>query len=145
MALGHFLLLVVVLLLLILGFSYSGSCKPVPYGHDLMKTNRYEAFHNFKNTPLEYTGAAGAANSGEMDSAKMPASAVGGCKKVAGFPGVYCAANQDPATPLDIYSKAPSGPDCASMGYSNSRGFLCMNEEQKRLLTTRGGNASGIV
>ena len=47
--------------------------------------------------------------------------------------------------PLDRYSQTPSGPQCIGQGsgYSNSLGPLCMSEEDKLMLSTRGGNASG--
>ena len=32
---------------------------------------------------------------------------------------------------------------CKNYGYTNSQGFVCMNENDIKLLTTRGGNASG--
>ena len=121
----------------ILFFTVSGSSRIVPYGADLMQTNHYENFGNPKYGPLEYN---------ETSGARMPASTAGECKKVAGFQGVYCPANQEGAMkPNEVFSQASGSPDCQSMGYSNSRGFLCMNAEQKRLLTTRGGNASGVV
>jgi hypothetical protein len=33
---------------------------------------------------------------------------------------------------------------CKNYGYTNSQGFICMSEGDIQLLTTRGGNASGV-
>jgi len=43
---------------------------------------------------------------------------------------------------LDRYGKTPGDPSCfgKSMGYSRSTGPLCFNDEDLKLLTTRGGN-----
>lgn len=63
--------------------------------------------------------------------------------KVEGFalqPGAYNASEM-----IDRYGKTPGKPDCfgKSMGYSRSTGPLCFNDEDLKLLTTRGGNVSG--
>jgi hypothetical protein len=33
---------------------------------------------------------------------------------------------------------------CKNYGYTNSKGFICMSDSDIQLLTTRGGNASGV-
>jgi len=47
---------------------------------------------------------------------------------------------------LDQFSSAVGSAECAgkSSGLSNSKGPLCLSDDQKRLLQTRGGNASGM-
>ena len=47
--------------------------------------------------------------------------------------------------PLDIFSGTPGSLDCdnISSNLTNSKGGLCLNKEQKNMLQTRGGNASG--
>jgi hypothetical protein len=65
-----------------------------------------------------------------------------GCKKVAGFDGLICSATAA-NKPLDIYSQAEGKLDCPSYGSFNSKGPLCLNETQKKLLRTRGGNLTG--
>ena len=42
----------------------------------------------------------------------------------------------------DVIGKAQGSLSCPSFGLTNSKGPLCLNEEQIRLYTTRGGNAS---
>jgi hypothetical protein len=66
------------------------------------------------------------------------------CQSSIGFGGLLCSPDEN-SNPKDIYSDAQGSLGCKSYGYSNSRGFLCMEPEQVRLLTTRGGNASGLV
>jgi len=46
---------------------------------------------------------------------------------------------------IDRYGKTPGEPSCfgKSMGYSRSTGPLCFNDEDLKLLTTRGGNIGG--
>lgn len=68
----------------------------------------------------------------------------GECGKYQGFDGLFCTpASAHASNPTDIFSQAAGRSDCKSYGYMNSRGFLCMDDKQVQLLTTRGGNASG--
>jgi len=68
----------------------------------------------------------------------------GECSKYQGFDGLFCTpASAHASNPTDIFSQAAGRSDCKSYGYMNSRGFLCMDDKQVQLLTTRGGNASG--
>ena len=66
------------------------------------------------------------------------------CEKVYGFDGLFCkpyiADNQ-----VDIYSNSKGDPTCygSSSGLSNSKGSLCLDANQKAMLQTRGGNATG--
>lgn len=64
------------------------------------------------------------------------------CKKVAGFRGLQCSDNA-PFKEMDIYSLAKGGCDGTnSAGLSNSRGYLCLDQNQLQQLKTRGGNTS---
>ena len=47
--------------------------------------------------------------------------------------------------PIDRFSGTPGSVSCdkISSGLSNSKGGLCLTDEQTKLLRTRGGNASG--
>ena len=62
--------------------------------------------------------------------------------KVEGFEGLMSSPYGDNMM-LDIYSQAKGSPTCAPSTYSNSTGYLCMDEKQKQLLTSRGGNSTG--
>jgi hypothetical protein len=46
---------------------------------------------------------------------------------------------------IDIFSGTSGSIDCdnISSNLTNSKGGLCLNKEQKKMLSTRGGNASG--
>jgi len=65
------------------------------------------------------------------------------CYKVMGINGLVCSPSVNDTNPKDIYSEAKGSLDCPSYGLSNSKGFLCLDNKQKLLYTTRGGNASG--
>jgi len=64
------------------------------------------------------------------------------CYKISGSNGLVCSPHND-TIPKDIYSESKGSLDCDSYGLMNSKGFLCLNDKQKTLYTTRGGNASG--
>jgi hypothetical protein len=66
------------------------------------------------------------------------------CKKVNGFPGygVFCTPASGPKA-IDIYSQAKGDINCNGLGYFNSKGPLCMTDEMKLQLATRGSNAKG--
>jgi hypothetical protein len=135
-----------VLLLCIIGlamvFTIYGSYRSVNHYPEMRLTNAYESFQNnslgYASTNETIGGGVGA-----NDAVNSAIASTDGCKKVAGFQGIYCGATQEPGNPVDIFSTAEGSPNCVSMGYSNSRGYLCMDAAQKQLLTSRGGNASG--
>lgn len=54
--------------------------------------------------------------------------------------GAFCGTNSDSEI-LDIYSQARGDLTCNGYGYHNSKGPLCMDENMKRMLGTRGLNA----
>jgi len=66
------------------------------------------------------------------------------CKKVGGFNGygVFCTPYTQPES-IDIYSKATGNISSESVGLTNSKGPLQLDENMKRMLQTRGTNASG--
>jgi hypothetical protein len=66
------------------------------------------------------------------------------CKKVGGFSGygVFCAPSSSPEQ-IDIFSQAKGDISCDGLGYFNSRGSLCLDENMKKMLSTRGANAVG--
>lgn len=68
-------------------------------------------------------------------------SQMGNATKVKGFAGLLVSPNS-PEMPLDTYSQAKGDNTCKSYGYMNSTGFLCLNPDQIKQLTTRGGNMS---
>lgn len=128
-------LLLLTIIILAMVFTIYGSCRPVNHYPELRLTNAYE---NFQNNSLGYASTV-ENGQGVNDAAISPTTSSDGCKKVSGFQGIYCGTNQ--VSPVDIYSTAEGSPNCVNMGYSNSRGYLCMDAAQKQLLTSRGGNA----
>lgn len=62
--------------------------------------------------------------------------------KVEGFEGLLSSPYSENIM-IDVYSQAQGSPTCAPNTYSNSMGYLCMDDKQKTLLTTRGGNSTG--
>ena len=66
------------------------------------------------------------------------------CKKVNGFPGygVFCTPDSQ-SEKLDIYSQAKGDIACENFGLYNSKGPLCLDDNMKRMLQTRGANAEG--
>jgi hypothetical protein len=63
-----------------------------------------------------------------------------------GFRGLGTSDYNNNAFILDQFSSAIGSAECAgkSSGLSNSKGPLCLSDDQKRLLQTRGGNATGM-
>lgn len=63
-------------------------------------------------------------------------------KKVEGFQGLQTTP-LGPSEKLDIFSDFEGKMSCTPSSYSNSKGYLCMDEKATKLLLTRGGNATG--
>jgi hypothetical protein len=132
----QFLGIVIVVIILI---SLMCSCTDVvPYtsANLFPKYYKYEGMQN-----LEYTS-----NTGHQAMDTYTSFLINNpnfeCKKVYGFDGLYCKPYVAD-TKLDIFSDAQGGPNCSGTGLTNSKGGLCLDPIQMRLLTTRGGNASG--
>ena len=62
-------------------------------------------------------------------------------KRVNGFNGLFCSTDKENSH-IDTYSDAKGSATCDGYGYFNSKGGLCMDDKQKQLLMTRGGNMS---
>ncbi len=62
--------------------------------------------------------------------------------KVTGFSGLMSRAYTDEKIIGFMYNNE-SGVNCKPYGYTNSKGNICLSDSDIRLLTTRGGNASG--
>ena len=63
-------------------------------------------------------------------------------KKVEGFQGLQSSPIAD-EKPIDIFSQDKGSLSCPSYGYHNSKGQLCLDDAQIKLLKTRGANATG--
>jgi len=102
----------------------------VPYHKDTLfsKEFPYEGFEGsvYTNTPVQDTPVQ--ENQKEF--------------KKEGFEGLqYSPLNS--SEKLDIFSDFEGSSRCPSYGLSNTKGYLCLNDKAKELLSTRGGNASG--
>jgi hypothetical protein len=105
-----------IILFLILVISLFSSTAVMPYSKDTLFSIQYP-----------YEGFAG------KEKEKMTV------KKVEGFEGLQSSPLGD-EKPLDLYSKLSSSNTCEPGPYSNSTGFLCLDQKTKDLLLTRGGN-----
>jgi hypothetical protein len=63
-------------------------------------------------------------------------------KKVEGFQGLQSSPIAE-EKPIDIFSQNSGSLTCPSYGYYNSKGQLCLDDAQVRLLKTRGANSTG--
>ena len=145
-----FVVIAIVVLLFITAFS---CVPPVPYVSasffpKLGGSDFHEGFGSASREGFsEYTTYPEHASKDTVGSSVVDLASVGSsgdCGKYQGFDGLFCnPASAHESNPTDIFSQAAGRLDCKSYGYMNSRGFLCMDDKQVQLLTTRGGNASG--
>jgi hypothetical protein len=139
-SIAFFVVIAIVVLLFITAFS---CVPPVPYVSanffpKLGGSDFHEGFSEYTTYPEN------ASKDTIVGLTSSGAGVSGDCSKYQGFDGLFCTpASAHSSNPTDIFSQAAGRPDCKSYGYTNSRGFLCMDDKQVQLLTTRGGNASG--
>jgi hypothetical protein len=63
-----------------------------------------------------------------------------------GFQGLqYNYLQENTANPKDVFATAQGSLSCESFGLMNSKGPLCLDANQIKLYTTRGGNASDVA
>jgi hypothetical protein len=126
--------LIFLVLLIIMCSSCAGSY--VPYHDDKVFTIQYpydsEAFTAMKSG----VDAVVSAVSGEKKESKKE-----GCTKVEGFGLMPAPYGVD--APIDRFSALKSSKTCTGSPYSTSSGYICMDKEAEKLLSTRGGNISG--
>jgi hypothetical protein len=126
-------LIVFVVFVFVLLMSLGCSCSKVSPYH---KDNLFPRYFNYEGfaplSPAEFD------NSNLLHANTVTKPVV----KVEGFEGLLSSPYGENMM-IDIYSQAKGSPTCAPSTYSNSTGYLCMDEKQKQLLTTRGGNSTG--
>lgn len=139
-----FNILVIVLFVLILSSATMISCvnfKPHYADNVYQKHSQFEGFKS-NNQMLDYSSKE---QNAAMDTNKqhvmVPPAAE--CKKVFGFDGLFCTPKDGPEA-VDQIGSAKGSAECVgkSSGLTNSMGGLCLDDNQKRLLSTRGGNMS---
>ena len=142
-----FNILVIVLFVLILSSATMVSCanfKPHYADNVFEKHSQFEGFKN-NNQMLDYSSKEQHA---AMDTNKqhLIATPPAECKKVFGFDGLFCSAKDGPDA-VDKIGSAKGRRECVgkSSGLTNSMGGLCLDENQVKLLSTRGGNMSSDV
>ena len=131
-------LLFLVVAIIAISLWFSTTSVYVPYSSTLFSQQaKYEGFLNYSSTA---TGAVGE----DVFSAYSIAPSQDGLVKVAGFSknGVF-GSLESTDTQLDMYSQAKGDLSCLGSGYHNSKGALCMTDDMKKMLSTRGLNASG--
>lgn len=121
------LFLGIVLFILIL-FSLSNS-GPVPYNKNTLfpKYYKYEGLTNSEGEEVT--------DENEEEKKKKNEESF----KTEGFQGLQPSPYVE-EKPIDVFSSLPAGSSCAPSPYSNSKGYLCLDENAKNLLLTRGGN-----
>lgn len=126
-------------IIVILLFSNTNNIIPANEGDPLMSSNAYnEGF----TAPTDYTTyPANIAMDSENKFEISPSAPANGCHRIFGTNGLACSpVTADNVNPIDTYSQSGGSLSCQSYGMSNSRGFLCLDENQRKLYTTRGGN-----
>jgi hypothetical protein len=117
----------------IVGYSSSKTLNEYPYeGFAQIKENydkRQEAFEAMD----EYEKKKYAEAFEPMDSPAI---------KVNGFNGIQSGAYGDEKIIGFMYNNE-SNTSCKPFGYTNSKGNICLSQEDIKMLTTRGGNALG--
>ena len=64
------------------------------------------------------------------------------CKRVWGYNGLYCSPDTALSTMVDPFYNTSSSMTCEGSGMQKGSGNVCLSADQRRLLTTRGVNAS---
>jgi hypothetical protein len=134
-------ILLSIIFILVIASTLMVSCNSAsPYYADTIfqKHSKFENFANNANT-LDYSSKDDHA---AMDTYKpfLISTPAAECKTMYGFNGLFCG----PTTPLNPIDKFGNTEgkivNKDSSGLSNSKGGLSLSDEQKKLLSTRGGN-----
>jgi hypothetical protein len=140
MKFNFFNILVIILFVLIISSATMMSCANFkPHFADNLFQN-HAKFEGFNTQTLDYSSKE---ENSAMDKNKqhMISPATGECKKVFGFDGLFCAPKEGPNS-IDQIGATKGSLECVgkSSGLTNSLGGLCLDDNQKKLLSTRGGN-----
>jgi hypothetical protein len=125
-------LFLAIIFILVICSSLFVSCNAVSPIYMDTVFKKHSDFENFENNSMnEY-------------SKHMIVSQEAGCKKVHGMNGLFCAPLSSEIDNLDKFADAEGKLSCTdNSGLSNSKGGLCLTDEHRRLLSTRGGNSTG--
>jgi hypothetical protein len=127
----------IVVLVVVIVVSILGSCSNFAPYDGAMKYSKVEGFESNTSDKVE------AGSDVQVDSDKLEEEEEE--EVVETFQGLT-PASYDENVKIDAFGNAVGKPECAkeSSGLSKSSGPLCLTEEHKRLLRTRGGNAGGV-
>ena len=137
-------IIVLFAIIIILTLWFSSTPEYIPYSQSL--TNTYSLYEGFTGkNKLEYSTVAKNEAIDSNVSDYLIENQPKGAKAVGGFNGFGVFNTPDVASTevLDIYSKAPGCLNSAGNGYYNSKGPLVFDDNMKKMLSTRGMNASG--
>ena len=121
----YYIFLAILIYLIIVGCLCS-SVRVTPYNMDPNYANVYESFKEIEPTKNYATTL------GEKPKEIL-------CKKVNGFKDLQCCPNSGFNT-IDKFAFTEGKKGCDGIGLFNSKGSLCLNDNQKKLLNRRGGN-----
>ena len=109
-----------------------GNSNGYGYGYEGFKSELN--YSSYNNTPSDsYTGMMIGGNSNIE------------CKRIPGHSGLFCTPDSShQVSRYDQFYDTSSNMTCSGNGLQKGSGNVCLNEEQHRLLTTRGGNASTV-
>lgn len=148
-------IVVAAVLLLVIAFSSCSNCqKFVPYSennpwsstssyHEGMTTHKPIQYSTYPdNTSVDVLDALHVSNS---TTAQGSGAVQGSGVRLWGF-GSNLYSSADNEKPIDIFGPTPGSVQCInrSFGLAKSTGPLCITDEQYKLLTTRGGSATGV-
>ena len=135
--------LIVLIVVSIVAFAFQGSCTYGPYSgsglfNQKLPMSKFEGFMDkSQDQGLAYSSYQVPANVPAQNSSDVE----NAYTKVNGFSGIY--GSPDSPDRKDFFYGTSGSLASPSFGYSNSKGFLSLSPEQQKLLTTRGGNATG--
>lgn len=138
------------ILFIVILISLSTASSPVPYSSESLfpKYYSYEGLTPMQGGLVPETGVSttrkrSAEGQQNMDNAKqqleLPPMANTLGVKTEGFQGLLSSPYGVDA-PIDVFSQYKGDNKCTPTAYSNSKGYLCLDEKGLNLLKTRGGN-----
>jgi hypothetical protein len=135
-------LLIAVIFIVVILYSAFVSSNPMVIRNGLFHSEikPYEGFQSNYNA-LEYSTNPGQ-RAIDSHTSYLINQSPNMCRKVYGFDGLICSP-EVPEHTIDIFSHAQGSLDCMGSGLTNSKGSLCLDKTLMRLLSSRGGNATG--
>lgn len=120
-----YLILYIILLIFVVIFSSTVSCITFVPASELI----YNGMYPYSNEGFSNVDEEGFHNNDEV--------------YVKGFNGLMSKPGSS-STIGGIHEGATSHPKCKSYGYTTSKGNVCLNKKQLKLLSTRGGNCDKV-